>query len=322
MFQVEFIECVAAKPDFPQQSGMWGCCGHSGQGRAHSCGDRRCCFPCAGDRRESPALAAERHDDEVHGAEAGAGPEAHLPHRQAKARQVLKGHLAGRILDAPLLATHTRARLPTGTHAHAPIYATDGHLADTPAPLRGSSRPPCQRPGPGAAREEAGARLPRDLTPDWSHVRAVRRGGSLPAARPLRLRCPGMGLRLRAQSSSSRSRCGSCGPILACSSWRSLPVEGSGPGGTATEPRATTAPSPSSTPGGARTGPLPPELCCPPASLRPGMEAPYLFLTAGWHTALPQSVEGAGSVSGSASEAGWMLQDSTDPSLFFLEVFF
>lgn len=45
MFQVEFIECVAAKARFPQQSGMRGCCGHSGQGRAHSCGDKRCCFP-------------------------------------------------------------------------------------------------------------------------------------------------------------------------------------------------------------------------------------------------------------------------------------
>lgn len=58
------------------------------------------------------------------------------------------------------------------------------------------------------------------------------------------------------------------------------------------------------------------------------MEAPYLFLTAGRHTALPESVEGAGSGfpgkdrPGSASQAGWMLQDSTDPSLFFLEVFF
>lgn len=34
----------------------------------------------AGDRRESAALAAERHDDEVHGAEAGASPKANLPY--------------------------------------------------------------------------------------------------------------------------------------------------------------------------------------------------------------------------------------------------
>lgn len=250
--------------------------------------------------------------------------------------------MAGRILDAPLLATHTRARLPTGTHAHTPIYAADGHLADTPAPLRGSSRPLCQRPGPGAAREEAGARLPRDLTPDWSHVHAVRRGGSLPVAQPLRLRCPGMGPQLRAESSSSPSRCGSCGPSLTCSSWRSAPRGGQRAGGWtlrwAARMQGGWQPSPEQPPphprlprlGEPKLGPRLPSSAAPqlPAPLRPGMEAPYLFLTAGRHTALPESVEGAGSGfpgkdrPGSASQAGWMLQDSTDPSLFFLEVFF
>ncbi|XP_063275125.1 polycomb protein SCMH1 isoform X2 [Prinia subflava] len=87
------------------------------------------------DRRESPAPAAERHDDEIHGAEAGASPEAHLPHRQAKARQVLRGLLAGWILEAPLPAVPTRAHLPQ-VRMHTPLPPQTDAPAARPAPQR------------------------------------------------------------------------------------------------------------------------------------------------------------------------------------------
>lgn len=62
----------------------------------------------AGNRREGAAAAAQRHDDEVHGAEAGPGPEAHLPHRQAEARQVLRtlGRTAPALTRSPSARTH------------------------------------------------------------------------------------------------------------------------------------------------------------------------------------------------------------------------
>lgn len=95
--------------------------------------------------------------------------------------------MAGRILEAPVLAIHTRARLLTGTHAHTPIYAADGHLADTPAPLQGSSRLPA--PAPAARPQRVlGRRLahswPQAFALDSSHGHPVGSGGSLPAAQP------------------------------------------------------------------------------------------------------------------------------------------
>lgn len=45
----------------------------------------------AGDRWESPDAAAERHDHEVHGSEAGAGAEALPSHRSTETRQTVRG---------------------------------------------------------------------------------------------------------------------------------------------------------------------------------------------------------------------------------------
>lgn len=62
-------------------------------------------FPPAGDRRQSSDVAAERHGDEVHGAEARTGAQALPPHREAQAGEAVKR------TDAPdrnLTSTPTR----------------------------------------------------------------------------------------------------------------------------------------------------------------------------------------------------------------------
>lgn len=46
-----------------------------------------CCVP--GDWRQGPPIAAQRHDDEIHGPETRSCPQTHFPHRQTEARSSL-----------------------------------------------------------------------------------------------------------------------------------------------------------------------------------------------------------------------------------------
>lgn len=52
-------------------------------------------FVSAGDRRQSSDAAAERHDHEVHGSEAGPRPQAVSPHRAPETRQTVRATRGG-----------------------------------------------------------------------------------------------------------------------------------------------------------------------------------------------------------------------------------
>lgn len=93
-------------------------------------------LPPAGDRWQGPAAAAQRRDDEVHGAEAGARAQALLPHRPAEAGQVLNretqpGQRRAEPAGWPLLPRTTISPLP-GASWGSGLPRTPGGCAEPP----------------------------------------------------------------------------------------------------------------------------------------------------------------------------------------------
>lgn len=132
--------------------------------------------------------------------------------------------MAGQILEALLLATHTRTHLQTGTHAHTPIHAADGRLSD-PNLLQGPAVRPCPRqPGPAGLGKEAGMRLDLGSAPSTSWTSEHRAGATLQAPSPTALglrSCSGQEQWQRPQdracAGSSPFRCAAGAPSWPCS---------------------------------------------------------------------------------------------------------